>query len=120
MLVVFQPHRYTRTRALFDEFSRAFYQSDALVVLPIYAASEDPIEGVSGQALCEGIKAHGHKQVTCVDGIPAAVSHLKTRVAPGDLLLTLGAGDVWKVGAEILKGLQMRNPDDDTRRTEGR
>jgi len=105
MVVVFQPHRYTRTRALFDEFSRAFYQSDVLVVLPIYAASEDPIEGVSAQALCEGIKAHGHKQVTCVDGIPAAANHLKTRVSPGDLLLTLGAGDVWKVGAEILKGL---------------
>jgi len=105
MVVVFQPHRYTRTRALFDEFSRAFYQSDVLVVLPIYAASEDPIEGVSALALCEGIKAHGHKEVTCVDGIPAAVNHLKTRVSPGDLLLTLGAGDVWKVGAEILKGL---------------
>jgi UDP-N-acetylmuramate--alanine ligase len=105
MVVVFQPHRYTRTRALFDEFSRAFYQSDVLVVLPIYAASEDPIEGVSAQALCERIKAHGHKQVTCVDGISAAVSHLRTRVAPGDLLLTLGAGDVWKVGAEILKGM---------------
>jgi UDP-N-acetylmuramate--alanine ligase len=104
MVVVFQPHRYTRTRALFDEFSRAFYQSDVLVVLPIYAASEDPIEGVSAQALCEEINAHGHKQVTCVDGISAAVSHLRTCVAPGDLLLTLGAGDVWKVGAEILKG----------------
>jgi UDP-N-acetylmuramate--alanine ligase len=105
MVVAFQPHRYTRTRALFDEFSRAFYQSDVLVVLPIYAASEDPIEGVSAEALCEAIKAHGHKQATGVDGISAAVNHLKTRVSPGDLLLTLGAGDVWKVGAEILKGL---------------
>ena len=104
MVVAFQPHRYTRTRALFDEFSRAFYQSDVLVVLPIYAASEDPIEGVSAEALCEGIKAHGHKQATCVDGIPAAVSHLETRIAPGDLLLTLGAGDVWKVGTEVLRG----------------
>jgi len=105
MVVVFQPHRYTRTRALFDEFSRAFYQSDVLVVLPIYAASEDPIEGVTARALCEGIKSHGHKQVTCVDGIPAAVAHLRPRLAPGDLLLTLGAGDVWKTGAEILKGV---------------
>jgi UDP-N-acetylmuramate--alanine ligase len=102
MVVVFQPHRYTRTRALFDEFSRAFYQSDVLVVLPIYAASENPIEGVTAQALCEGIKAHGHKQVTCVDGIPAAVALLRPRLAPGDLLLTLGAGDVWKAGAAIL------------------
>jgi UDP-N-acetylmuramate--alanine ligase len=104
MVVVFQPHRYTRTRALFDEFARAFYQSDILVVLPIYAASEDSIEGVSAAALCEAIKAHGHRQATCVEGIPEAVAHLKNSLAPGDLLLTLGAGDVWKVGRDILKG----------------
>jgi UDP-N-acetylmuramate--alanine ligase len=104
MVVVFQPHRYTRTRALFDEFSRAFYQSDVLLVLPIYAASEDPIEGVSAAGLCGGIQAHGHKQVACVSDIDAAVAHLRSLLAPGDLLLTLGAGDVWKVGTEFLKG----------------
>ena len=104
MIVVFQPHRYTRTRALFDEFCRAFYQSDVLVVLPIYAASEDPIEGVSSAALCEGIKAHGHKQVGCVADLPAALARVQEAAAPGDLLLTLGAGDVWKVGVEFLKG----------------
>ncbi|MCU0563412.1 MAG: UDP-N-acetylmuramate--L-alanine ligase [Desulfobacterales bacterium] len=104
MVVVFQPHRYTRTRALFDEFSRAFYQSDVLVVLPIYAASEDPIDGVSGAALCGAITAHGHKQVVCVDGIPAALGRLRTLLGPGDVLLTLGAGDVHKVGTEFLKG----------------
>jgi UDP-N-acetylmuramate--alanine ligase len=103
--VVFQPHRYTRTRALFDEFSRAFYQSDVLIVLPIYAASEDPIDGVSGAALCEAITAHGHKQVACVDGIPAALDRLREVLAPGDVLLTLGAGDVHKVGAGFLKGV---------------
>jgi UDP-N-acetylmuramate--alanine ligase len=104
MVVAFQPHRYTRTRALFDEFTRAFYQSDVLVVLPIYAASEDPIEGVSAAALSEGIKAHGHRHVVCVDGLPAAVARLHELLTPGDLLLTLGAGDVWKAGAEFLKG----------------
>jgi UDP-N-acetylmuramate--alanine ligase len=108
MVVVFQPHRYTRTRALFDEFARAFYQSDVLVVLPIYAASEDPIEDISAAVLCEAIKAHGHRQATCVDGIPDAVIHLKNCLASGDLLLTLGAGDVWKVGREILKEQGMR------------
>ena len=102
LVVVFQPHRYTRTRALFDDFTRAFYQSDVLVVLPIYAASEEPIQDVSGAALAEAIKAHGHRQVTCVDGISAAVSHLQTSMTSGDLLLTLGAGDVWKVGRDIL------------------
>jgi UDP-N-acetylmuramate--alanine ligase len=104
MVVVFQPHRYTRTRALFDEFCRAFYQSDVLIVLPIYAASEEPIEGVSGAALCEGITAHGHKQVVCVDGIAAALERLRGLLAPGDVLLTLGAGNVHTVGTEFLKG----------------
>jgi UDP-N-acetylmuramate--alanine ligase len=103
VVVVFQPHRYSRTRALFDEFTRAFYQSDVLCVLPVYAAGEDRIEGITGQALCDGIKAHGHKQVVYAESIAAAVAHLRETLVPGDLLLTLGAGDVWKVGAEVLK-----------------
>ena len=102
-VVVFQPHRFSRTRALFDEFSRAFYQSDVLVVLPIYAASEKRIEGVSSKKLCEEIKAHGHKEVIYASGFKAAFSFLKNNLRPGDVLLTLGAGDVWKVGTEILK-----------------
>ena len=102
-VVVFQPHRYSRTRALFDEFSRAFYQSDVLMVMPIYAASEKIIEGVSSEKLCEGIKAHGHKEVICTDGFKAAHSRLKKILQPGDILLTLGAGDVWRVGEEVLK-----------------
>jgi len=101
-VVVFQPHRYSRTRALFDEFTRAFYQSDVLVVLPIYAASEKKIKGVSSQILCEGIKAHGHKEVIYADGFKAAHSLLKQTLQPRDVLLTLGAGDVWKVGMEVL------------------
>jgi UDP-N-acetylmuramate--alanine ligase len=101
-VVVFQPHRYSRTRALFDEFSRAFYQSDVLVVLPIYAASEKKIKGVNSQKLCEEIKAHGHKEVIFADGFKAALSHLKQTLQPGDVLLTLGAGDVWKVGDMFL------------------
>jgi UDP-N-acetylmuramate--alanine ligase len=104
MVVVFQPHRYTRTRALLDDFARAFYQSDVLVVLPIYAASEEPIEGITGQALGEQIIAHGHKQVVISESTAAAAAQLKTLLTPGDLLLTLGAGDVWKVGTEVLRG----------------
>jgi UDP-N-acetylmuramate--alanine ligase len=101
-VVVFQPHRYSRTRALFDEFSRAFYQSDVLVVLPIYAASEKEIEGVTSQHLCEEIKAHGHKEVIHADGFKDALSHLKQILKPGDVLLTLGAGDVYRVGEMFL------------------
>jgi UDP-N-acetylmuramate--alanine ligase len=101
-VVVFQPHRYSRTRALFDEFSRAFYQSDVLVVLPIYAASEKEIEGVTSQHLCEEIKAHGHKEVIHADGFKDALSHLRQILKPGDVLLTLGAGDVYRVGEMFL------------------
>jgi len=109
VVVVFQPHRYSRTRALLDEFTRAFYQSDVLCVLPIYAAGEDRIEGITGESLCEGIKAHGHKQVVYVESIAAAVAHLREILVPGDLLLTLGAGDVWKVGDEVLKDVTGRS-----------
>jgi len=103
-VVVFQPHRYTRTQALFDEFTRAFYQSDVLLVMPIYAASEKPITGIDATVLCEGIKAHGHKDVHCVSGPEEAVKRLQTLLEPEDVLLTLGAGDVWKIGEQVLAG----------------
>ncbi len=107
-VVVFQPHRYTRTRALFDDFTRSFYQSDVLVVLPVYAAGEKKIEGVESDLMCEEIRAHGHSKVICKKSIKGAVSHLKNILKPGDILLTLGAGDVWKVGEEILKSVPLR------------
>ncbi len=108
MVVVFQPHRYSRIRALFDEFTRSFYQSDVLLVLPIYSAGEKPIEGVDSFSMCDGIRRHGHKEVICKDSIAAAVAGLKDILVPGDILLTLGAGDVWKVGEEILRQRELQ------------
>ncbi|MFO7970327.1 MAG: UDP-N-acetylmuramate--L-alanine ligase [Desulfobacterales bacterium] len=105
VVVVFQPHRYTRTQALFDEFTRSFYQSDLLVVLPIYAAGEPKIKGVEGRALFEGIRSHGHKEVVYFQDFETAVSHLIKILNSEDILLTLGAGDVWKVGEMVLKEL---------------
>ncbi|MDY6838292.1 MAG: UDP-N-acetylmuramate--L-alanine ligase [Thermodesulfobacteriota bacterium] len=102
LVVAFQPHRYSRTAALFDAFTRAFYQADSLVLLPIYAAGESPIEGVTGQTLYEGIRLHGHKEVSFQHGLDAALSHLKGVLRQGDILLTLGAGDIWQVGARFL------------------
>lgn len=102
IVVVFQPHRYSRTEALFDDFTRAFYQADSLVVLPIYPAGEAPIENVDGQSLCEGIHVHGHKDVVFHDGQDAAIAHLKKTLRQGDVLLTLGAGNVWQVGERFL------------------
>jgi UDP-N-acetylmuramate--alanine ligase len=102
-VVVFQPHRYTRTRALLQEFTRSFNNSDVLVVLPIYAASEAPIAGVSGEALSECIRAHGHRNVICLSSLAECVDHLEAHLASGDLLLTLGAGDVYRVGEMVLE-----------------
>jgi UDP-N-acetylmuramate--alanine ligase len=104
-IVVFQPHRYTRTRALFDDFARSFYLADVLLVMPIYAASEQPIEGVGSRLLCDSIQAHGHKEVHFVDGEQAAVDLLIDLVSPADVVLTLCAGDVFRVGERLLDKL---------------
>ena len=102
IVVVFQPHRYTRTQALFDEFIHAFADTDMVVMLPIYAASEKKIEGVSSHAICEGIRMNSHKDVTHMEDREALIPHLKGILKEGDLLLTLGAGDVWKVGEALI------------------
>jgi len=105
IVVVFQPHRYTRTKALFDEFTRAFYQSDMLFVLPIYSAGEEVMEEVRSEMLCEGILSHGHKDVMFIKDFDTAVSTLLNLLKEGDVLLTLGAGNVWHIGEELLKVL---------------
>ncbi len=102
VVAVFQPHRFSRTRALFGEFTRAFYQTDLLVVLPIYSAGEDPLPGVAAERLAEAIAAHGHREVVYLQDPEAAVAFLSGQLLPGDLVLTLGAGDVWRVGERLL------------------
>ena len=104
-VVVFQPHRYSRTRALFEDFTRSFNQSDVLVVLPIYAASETPIEGVAADMLAEAIRAHGHRQVIYVPSAEAAVAEVARILEGDDILLTLGAGDVYQIGPRVLERL---------------
>jgi UDP-N-acetylmuramate--alanine ligase len=105
LLAVFQPHRYTRAAALREQFARAFNQADRVLCGDVYAAGEDPIDGVSGRALGDGIRKHGHKHVTYVGAVPALADHLAASVQPGDVVITLGAGDVWQAGAELLKRL---------------
>ncbi|MDR1726702.1 MAG: UDP-N-acetylmuramate--L-alanine ligase [Acidobacteriota bacterium] len=104
IVAVFQPHRYSRTQALEEEFSHAFNDADVLIVLPIYAAGEDAIPGVSSERLVERIKQSGHRDVAFAPGHEAALAVLHGRAKDGDLVLTLGAGDVWKVGEAFLKG----------------
>jgi len=108
-VVIFQPHRYTRTRDLFREFLTAFNQADVLFLTGIYAASEDPIPGVKVEDLCEGIKGHGHKDVTLVPDKGQIVEHVLPRLRPGDMVLTLGAGDVWKVGESLIQELKEKD-----------
>jgi UDP-N-acetylmuramate--alanine ligase len=108
LIVVFQPHRYTRTRDLFDEFTRAFYQSDVLVILPIYSAGEAAIENIDHERLAEAVRSHGHKNVLSAGNSKEAVSIVEKRLTAGDILLTLGAGNVWQVGEEVLAVLKSR------------
>jgi UDP-N-acetylmuramate--alanine ligase len=105
-VVIFQPHRYTRTRDLFKDFLTAFHQADVLFLTSIYPASEDPIPGINAQKLYEGIKEHGHKDVTLVTDKNEIVERLLPRLKAGDMVITLGAGDVWKAGEALIQRLK--------------
>jgi len=94
VVVAFQPHRYTRTRDLFQEFTRAFNKADVLLMTDVYAAGEAPIAGASGEALAHAIRAHGHKNVTYVGDKTHVASALEKVVRPGDIVFALGAGDI--------------------------
>ncbi|HEB50785.1 MAG TPA: UDP-N-acetylmuramate--L-alanine ligase [Desulfobulbus sp.] len=108
LVVAFQPHRYTRTRALFDEFAIAFHRADVLVLTDIYAASEAPIEGVDSQALLEAIRRHGQRRVSLVPALEELPGELLSILREGDLLLTLGAGNIVRVGEQVLELLAVR------------
>jgi UDP-N-acetylmuramate--alanine ligase len=102
LVVAFQPHRYTRTHDLKKEFTTSFNDADVLFVSSVYAAGEEPIPGATGDALAEAIRAHGHRDVTYVDkrvDLPAAIA---PRLREGDIVLTLGAGDITQVGPDLL------------------
>ncbi|HTX52011.1 MAG TPA: UDP-N-acetylmuramate--L-alanine ligase [Candidatus Baltobacteraceae bacterium] len=108
VVAIFQPHRYTRTQALLAEFSTAFYQADQLFVTEIYPAGERPIPGVSGRQIADGVIGHGHKHVSYIPDKADLAKAVLERIQPGDMVVTLGAGDVWRVGEEVLTGLRAR------------
>jgi UDP-N-acetylmuramate--alanine ligase len=105
IIAVFQPHRYTRTQALFKDFLTAFYDADVLILTDIYPAGEDRIEGVESKALFEGLREYGHKDVTYLSDKGEIVEHLLHILSPGDLVITLGAGDIWQVSEELVNRL---------------
>jgi UDP-N-acetylmuramate--alanine ligase len=105
LIAVFQPHRYSRTRDLLKEFSTAFNEADSLVLMAIYPGGERPIEGVTGEKLFEAVRQHGHREVQYLTEPDAIVKSLHRIVRRGDVVVTLGAGDVWKVGKSFLGSL---------------
>jgi len=106
--VVFQPHRYTRTQLLMDEFAHAFHDADTLFILDIYAASEPPIEGISGEALARHIRDEGEREAHYAASFAEAAEEIVAGAQEGDMILTLGAGSVSQLGPMILEKLQAK------------
>jgi UDP-N-acetylmuramate--alanine ligase len=110
LLVLFQPHRFSRTQHLWDEFSRAFNQADVLALLDIYAASEEPIPGVSSEALANSIREAGHKNVQYYRSTQEATAFLLQEARPGDAILTIGAGNISRASNELVERLGEKYP----------
>ncbi|MDK9717073.1 MAG: UDP-N-acetylmuramate--L-alanine ligase [Trichlorobacter sp.] len=105
LVVAFQPHRYSRTKELFNEFVTCFYDADVLVLTDIYAASEQPIPGVTAERLAEETRRHGQRDVTYIADRNDLPDHLAGIVKEGDIVITLGAGNIWQAGEELVKKL---------------
>ena len=105
-VVIFQPHRYTRTLDLMDDFARSFNNADVLFLTDIYAASEPPIEGITSEILTAKIKQYGHKNVQYIGDIESAAEKVSEQLREGDLVITLGAGSVTKLSEQILEILK--------------
>ena len=106
LLCVFQPHRYTRTKLLFDEFCQCFAECDQLVLTDIYSAGEDPIPGISSEKLAEGVAAATGQKVRYIGRLEKAEEYLEDNAKAGDLVMTVGAGDVFKIGEELVRELE--------------
>ena len=110
LLVLFQPHRFTRTQHLWDEFCRAFNQADMLVLTDIYPASEAPIPGVTSEGLANAIRGAGHKSVYYCRSIQEATEYLLRQARPGDAILTIGAGSVSRASNDLITLLEAEHP----------
>ncbi len=102
IVVLFQPHLFSRTRDFYQEFGRSFFQSDLLFIAPIYPAREQPIEGVSGKMIASAAMQSGHRHVHYIEENSQIIETVKSHLEPGDLLITMGAGSIYKYGEEIL------------------
>ena len=107
VVVMFQPHRYTRTEALKKEFGSAFDRADLVFVTDIYAASEKPIPGVSGDTIVSALRDHGHSAAVYVPGRNLLHREIGRIVEPGDLILSLGAGDIHEEATKLVQDLEI-------------
>jgi UDP-N-acetylmuramate--alanine ligase len=105
VIAVMQPHRYTRLQSLMEEFQNCFNDADVVFVLPVYAAGEEPIEGVDANALVDGLRAHGHRMVRSVDNLDELCRELRDLAAEGDMVICMGAGDITKWAAALADGI---------------
>ena len=106
---MFQPHLYSRTRDFYEEFGKAFLLADVLVLTDVYPAREEPIQGVTGELIANAAKQFGHKDVHYIQDKKKLPEYLKKNTRPGDIVITMGAGDIWKFGEEFLKQLKIKN-----------
>ncbi len=102
IVAIFQPHTYTRTRDFAQEFAASFHEADVLIITDVYAAREQPIEGITGATIADAARAVGHKTVHYIPRLADVAPYVQSILQPADLVITLGAGDVWKVGTELL------------------
>jgi UDP-N-acetylmuramate--alanine ligase len=106
VVCVFQPHLYTRTRDFYEEFGKSFLLSDVLIVTDVYPAREEAIQGISGELIVNAAKRFGHKDAQYVPDKKQIPDHLTSIVKSGDIVITMGAGDIWKFGEEFLKKMK--------------
>jgi len=106
LVCVFQPHRYSRTQLLHEEFGRAFVAADKLVLTDVYAAGEAPLEGISGETILEEVNRQSGQDVTYIQDKAQLAGFLRQQVQPGDLIITMGAGDIYKTGEELVELLK--------------
>ncbi len=106
VVCVFQPHLYSRTRDFYDEFGKSFFNADVLVLTDVYPAREEPIQGINGELIANAAKGFGHKNVHYVPDKKQVPGFLMGMKQPGDIIITMGAGDIWKYGEEFIKSLK--------------
>jgi len=105
IIAVFQPHRYSRTKLLAEKFGKAFFDADCVVINDIYSANESPIFGISGETIFKEVKKSNHRKVKYLPYKEDILSYLSEIVRPGDIIITMGAGDIWTVGQELAEQL---------------